>query len=103
MRMRRKPWARPELEACDFFIDNPPENYGKWHDVFEKKQPVHMELGCGKGGFLAKLAPSHPEINYIGIDIKSEVLGLAKRNIEAAYNGEKVKNVVIMSQEIECI
>ena len=103
MRMRRKPWARPELEACDFFIDNPPENYGKWHSVFEKKQPVHMELGCGKGGFLAKLAPSHPEINYIGIDIKSEVLGLAKRNIEKAYNGEKVKNVVIMSQEIECI
>ena len=103
MRMRRKPWARPELEACEFFIDNPRENFSKWHKAFEKEQPIHMELGCGKGGFLAQLAPENPHINYIGIDIKSEVLGLAKRNLEKAYEGRKVNNVLIMSQEIECI
>ena len=103
MRMRRKPWARPELEACDFFIDNPSEHFGKWSEVFKRKQPIHMELGCGKGGFLAQLASNNRDINYIGIDIKSEVLGLAKRNIEAAFASDPVDNVVIMSQEIECI
>lgn len=36
MRMRKKPWARPELEACSFFVINPKENKGKWRETFEK-------------------------------------------------------------------
>ena len=103
MRMRRKPWVREELAACEFFIDNPCENIGKWNQVFNKKQPIHLELGCGKGTFIAKLAKQNPEINYIAIDIKSEVLGLAKRNIEKEYDKDPVNNVVIMSQEIALI
>ena len=43
MRIRRKPWARPELEACDFFINNPVEFVGSWHDRFLKKQPIVLE------------------------------------------------------------
>ena len=105
MRMRRKPWARPELAACDFFVDAPPENYGHWAEKFSKQQPMHMELGCGKGGFLAQLAVLHPEINYLGVDIKSEVLVLAKRNVEKACAEKNlpVENVLLMSQQIECI
>lgn len=105
MRMRRKPWARPELAACDFFVDTPPENYGHWAEKFSKQQPMHMELGCGKGGFLAQLAVLHPEINYLGVDIKSEVLVLAKRNVEKACAEKNlpVANVLLMSQQIECI
>ncbi len=105
MRMRRKPWARPELAACDFFVDTPPENYGHWAEKFSKQQPMHMELGCGKGGFLAQLAVLHPEINYLGVDIKSEVLVLAKRNVEKACAEKNlpVENVLLMSQQIECI
>ena len=105
MRLRRKPWARPELAACDFFVDTPPENYGHWAEKFSKQQPMHMELGCGKGGFLAQLAVLHPEINYLGVDIKSEVLVLAKRNVEKACAEKNlpVENVLLMSQQIECI
>ena len=103
MRMRRKPWVRPELEACEYFVDNPSENKGKWHGCFAKKQPLHMELGCGKGTFMAKLACKNPEINYMAIDIKSEMLGLAKRNIEAEYGDNPVNNVLLVSQEIAII
>jgi len=103
MRMRRKPWVREELANCKFFIDNPSENIGKWNKIFAKKQPIHLELGCGKGTFIAKLAKQNPRINYIAIDIKSEVLGLAKRNIEKEYDEETIENVVIMSQEIALI
>ncbi len=103
MRMRRKPWVREELASCKFFIDNPSENIGKWDKIFKEKQPIHLELGCGKGTFIAKLANQNPEINYIAIDIKSEVLGLAKRNIEKEYKEEPIENVVIMSQEIALI
>lgn len=103
MRMRRKPWVREELANSKFFIDNPCENIGKWHEIFSKKQPIHLELGCGKGTFIAKLAKQNPDINYIAIDIKSEVLGLAKRNIEKEYGKIPIENVVIMSQEIALI
>ena len=105
MRMRRKPWVRDELANCEFFVDNPCENIGKWENKFAKKQPIHLELGCGKGTFIAKLACKNPNINYIAIDIKSEVLGIAKRNIEAEYreNNREINNVLIMSQEIGLI
>ncbi len=103
MRMRRKPWARPELAACDFFIDEPETLKGKWNENFAKKQPTHLELGCGKGLFTAQIAFRNPEINYIAIDIKSEVLALAKRNIENIYNEEnrKIDNILLMSWDIE--
>ena len=72
MRMRNKPWAGPELDACPFFIRRPADMLGKWHSWFTKTQPIHLELGCGKGWFLAELAPKHPEINYVGIDLMDE-------------------------------
>ncbi len=105
MRMRRKPWVREELSQCDFFVDNPCENIGNWENKFTKKQPIHLELGCGKGTFIAKLAVRNPEINYLAVDIKSEVLGIAKRNIEAEYlkNQKPIDNVLITAQEIGLI
>lgn len=105
MRIRYKPWARPELAACPFCVQAPAENRGKWNTVFPKSQPIHMELGCGKGGFISQLAPMHPEINYIAVDIKPEMLGLAKRKLEAAYaeKGIPTDNIRILIQNIESI
>ena len=105
MRMRRKPWVREELSKCKFFVDNPCENIGNWENKFIKKQPIHLELGCGKGTFIAKLAVKNPETNYLAVDIKSEVLGIAKRNIEAEYlrNQKTIDNVLITAQEIGLI
>ena len=49
MRIRFKPWARPELEASEFYRDNPEELKGKWIQEFKNKEnPIHLELGCGK-------------------------------------------------------
>ena len=56
MRMRNKPWAKPELEACDYFIKEPQLLKSKWQQQFKKQQPFHIELGCGKGGFIAQAA-----------------------------------------------
>ena len=106
MRMRKKPWARPELESCDFFVVNPKEYKGRWKEFFGNDQPIYLELGCGKGTFMAVHGSEHPNINYIAIDIKDEVLGLAKRNIEKAFEEKgrgKVDNVKLMAQEINLI
>ncbi len=105
MRIRRKAWARPELEACKYFIDNPKEQKGKWKGSFQNNNPIHLELGAGKGVFIADLAVKHPEINYIAIDIKSDVLGYARRNIEKAYTEaeQKVENILLTAYNIEQI
>lgn len=106
MRMRFKPYARAELMACDFHVHEPLALSGQWHAQYARpEQPFVLELGCGKGGFLSRLACAHPENNYLGIDITDKVLILAKRKIEAAYAeaGRPADNVKIMSADIERI
>ncbi len=105
MRMRRKPWVRQELDECYFFVKNPKEYKNKWVSYFKQKQPIHLELGCGKGGFIAKKASTNLNINYIAVDIKSEVLGLAKRNIENEFVqiNKPVTNVALLAWEIGLI
>lgn len=105
MRIRFKKWARPELEASKFYIDNPEKYKGKWESLFKDKAPIHIELGCGKGSFIAKLSSSCNNINYIAIDLVDAMLGLAKRNIENEYQNKnlEITNVLITRYDIERI
>lgn len=106
MRIRHKPWAKPELEACPFYIESPQEQKGRWCEAFaDSTKPLYVELGCGKGGFVSQAAPAHPEANFIAMDIKNEMLVLAKRKLEAAYEaiGKTPENVRIAIQNIERI
>ena len=105
MRIRFKPWARPELEASKFYIDNPEEYKGKWLTLFKNKNPIHLELGCGKGGFISQLAVYSSDINYIAIDLVDAMLGLAKRKIEEEYKfaNREIDNIYITRYDIERI
>lgn len=105
MRIRRKPFARPELAACEFFIDESSVLKGNVARTFKRLQPLHVELGCGKGRFISRLSCEKSEINFLAIDIKSEMLVLAKRNIEARFAERQrdIDNVFLMAQNIERI
>ena len=105
MRIRYKKWARPELEASKFYIDNPEEYKGKWKTLFNNGNPIHLELGCGKGGFISQIAPLNPDINYIAIDLVDAMLGLAKRNIEEKYKeqNKETDNIYITRYDIDRI
>ena len=105
MRIRFKPWARPELEASNFYIDNPEEYKGKWKELFNNNNPIYLELGCGKGNFISNLAVKHEDINFIAIDLVDAMLGLAKRNIESSYHmaNKEINNVYITRYDIERI
>ena len=86
MRIRHKPWAKPELESCSFYVAEPQKQIGHWRELFDKpEKPLYVELGCGKGGFISQAAPAHPEVNFIAMDIKNEMLVLAKRKLEEAH------------------
>ena len=106
MRIRFKPWARPELEASDFYRDNPEELKNNWIKEFKNQEnPIHLELGCGKGQFIAQKAIQNPEINYIAIDLVDAMLGLAKRNVEEVFkeNNKEIDNVILTRFDIERI
>lgn len=106
MRIRYKKWARPELEASKFYEDKPEEWKGKWKNHFKNpEQPLMLELGCGKGQFISKLAVENQSTNYLAIDLVDAMLGLAKRNIEEEYQNEKIEpeNVMLTRFDIERI
>lgn len=106
MRIRYKKWARPELEASKFYIDNPEKLKGKWKESFKnKKNPIHLELGCGKGQFISNLASNNLNINYIAIDLVDAMLGLAKRNVEQFYKekNQEPENILLTRFDIERI
>ena len=103
MRIRRKKWAKKELEESKFYIDKPEEFKGRWKEMFSKNQPLFIELGCGKGIFSATLASSHKENNYIAVDMIEAMLGLSKRNIEASYNYENPENLFLIRANVEKI
>lgn len=104
MRIRKKPYAKTELLSVDFYIDDPASLKGKWITKFaDESKPISVELGCGKGGWIAKKAHATPDTNFIGFDIKDEMLVLGKRNIEKEYGDEEIGNVLITAYNIEQI
>ena len=105
MRMRRKKWARPELAVCPFYIEQAEEYKGKWNTVFGDDKPIYAELGCGKGGFVVQAAQYYPDVNWLAMDIKSEMLAVARRTITADFEskGLEINNIKLVSQNIEKI
>lgn len=103
MHMRKKKWARPELSACPYYIPEPKALRGAWRGRFAKEGPLHLELGCGKGVSTSQMAHENPGINYIAVDISPDVLGCTRRNLEKAYGGDPVDNILITRQDIERI
>ncbi len=104
MRLRKKWWARPEMEESPLTIVKPQEYKGKWHEEFKNENPIYLELGCGRGRFLCEHTQQNPNINYIGMDLKDEVLVYAlQKLIEAELTNVRVvpTNIVNISEMFE--
>ena len=100
MRLRNIPGAKDAIEESIYVIQNPQENKGNWNKVFPQNQPVHLEVGMGKGRFLMDMAKLHPEINYIGIEMYDSVLLRAIQKKEAlAEEGQALSNLKFMRMD----
>jgi tRNA (guanine-N7-)-methyltransferase len=95
MRLRHKPWAQEKIDQHpQYVVANPEMHKGKWHESFEKKQPLHIEIGTGKGRFITEMAKAHPDINYIGIEVyKSVIVDALDKLIEADLPNLKLLNI----------
>lgn len=78
MRLKHKPWAEPLIEKHPKLIVTLGEEWrGKWIERFAKKQPIHLEIGTGKGRFIRGLAEKYPDINFIGLEVQSSAIVMA--------------------------
>jgi tRNA (guanine-N7-)-methyltransferase len=105
MRIRKKKWAEPELSVCDFYIPDP-ENYkGKWKEFFNNDNPIVLEVGCGKCAFVAQMALLHPELNFIAVDIKLDMLGVGRRSIVKLFEEQnrEVNNIALVRYNVEML
>ncbi len=82
MRLRNIPGADDVVQNSPYCIQNPIELKGKWSAYFENENPIHIEIGMGKGRFLMDLAEQNPNINYIGIERYTSVLLRAVQKME---------------------
>lgn len=74
MRLRHIKGSRETIGLNDYVIKNEKDYHGKWHQVFGNDNPIHIEIGMGKGQFILEMALENPDTNYIGIEKYSSVL-----------------------------
>ncbi|MGM9892327.1 tRNA (guanosine(46)-N7)-methyltransferase TrmB [Limosilactobacillus sp.] len=78
MRVKHKKWADPLIAAHpEMMVTEPEKVKGHWQERFNQHQPVHLEVGMGKGQFIIGMAKAHPEINFIGLEIQRTVAAIA--------------------------
>ena len=91
MRVRKRKGAEEHLANYPQYVILEPEAAkGKWHQLFGNDNPIHIEVGSGKGAFITGMAQQNPNINYIGIDIQLSVLSYALDKVLAS-GAENVK------------
>lgn len=88
MRMRKKRNFEQRMQACSNLLlakgasgilnmKEAAENYRALLDffaVFGNNHPIHLEIGCGKGGFIIELARQNPSVNYLALEKMSNVI-----------------------------
>jgi tRNA (guanine-N7-)-methyltransferase len=88
-----------ELETFSNVLQFPVRMPGTWQSFFENKNPVVLELACGKGEYALGLAQLYRNKNFIGIDIKGNRLWVgAKKAIQQHLN-----NVAFLRIQIDRI
>ncbi|WP_347549232.1 tRNA (guanosine(46)-N7)-methyltransferase TrmB [Pseudalkalibacillus hwajinpoensis] len=98
MRQRNKPWAEDMFaEHPQFVPANAPERKGNWKEVFENDNPIHLEVGIGKGQFIIGMAKRNPDVNFVGLELSASVMVSALEKLIE----EGVTNVRLLNENAQ--
>lgn len=100
MRLRNITGADVYIEQSEFVVQDFKGQKGNWKAVFTNENPIHIEVGMGKGRFLMDLAALNPNINYVGIEMYSSVLLRAVQKMEE-NTLENLRFIRMDAKEIE--
>lgn len=93
MRLKKVKNALERIKASNYYVDEIQEKKNNWKKVFENDNPIHIEIGMGKGNFIIGMAKLNPNINYIGIEMYDSVMVKA---IEKLKEEEELKNLKLV-------
>ncbi len=99
MRLRNITGSREIIGESEFVIHDPEGQKGNWPEIFGNNNPIHIEIGMGKGQFIMETAKAHPDINYVGIEKYSSVLLRAVQKMEQ----EPLSNVRFIRMDAETV
>lgn len=101
MRLRNVKNKEEILDNSEILIKDPEKYIGKWQSLFKNDNPIYIEIGMGKGGFILENALRYPDINFIGIERFDSILARAIQKIEGRE--EIPKNLILVRMDAKNI
>ena len=83
------------LNSSKYYVSNPTNYKEKWSDFFSNKNPIHLELGTGRGEFIIQMAKKYPEYNFIGLELNESQIATAAKKLER----ENIKNLKLIKDD----
>ncbi len=100
MRQRNKKWIDSEMKVNKHLISNPEEHKGAWSKLFDNENPIHLEIGCGKGDFVVGMAEMHKEVNFVAFEKEEQVIAMAIRKLREFEEENDIKlNVYFINDD----
>lgn len=101
MRLRNLKEKDELIYNCSYLIESPELNKGNWQKVFDNNNPIHVEIGMGKGDFVYNMALKYPDINFVGIEKYSGVIARAiKKYPESLPNLKIIRMDALNIQDV---
>lgn len=82
-----------------YLVQNSTKYKKKWHDFFGNKNPIHLELGTGRGEFIIKMAKKYPNINFIGLELVDSQLVPATEKLKS----QNLPNLKLINADAQMI
>lgn len=92
MRLKKVKGAEEIIEKSKYIIKSPEIYKGRYKDLFDSENEIHLEIGMGKGNFIIEMAKKNPNINFIGIEMYDSVIVRAVQKLE----DEKLPNLKLI-------
>lgn len=92
MRLRNVKGAKEIIDNSSYIIKNPNDYRGNYQKIFKNNNPIHIEIGMGKGDFIIENAKKYPNINFIGIEKFDSVIVRAVQKLE----NEEIPNLKLI-------
>lgn len=93
MRLKKVKNALERIKQSTYYVDEPQINKNNWKNIFENNNPIHIEIGMGKGDFIIGMAKQNKNVNYIGIEMYDSVMVKA---IEKLKDEEDLNNLKLI-------
>lgn len=93
MRLRNLKEKDILIANCSYLIKDYTKIFGNWNKEFKNNNPIHIEIGMGKGDFIVEMAKKHPNINFIGIEKYSGVIARAIKKYPDKLSNLRILNI----------